>query len=420
MRIVKWVAVLLAGLALLGVAAALLLNQWLNSADFRARMERQATAALGVPVQLGALAVDIWPLPGLAADRVRLATQPPLTIQRVEVRPQWTALLAGEVELGTLVVRGAVLPQPALAALAAGLQKRDAARSSPRGAASARPVPWPQRMVLDDISWVDAHGQRITVDARARLGGDGLLDAASFKVVQGRFAGAQGELRREPAHWPLRIQVGGGQISGKLRIEPGKGGLQLLQGELQTESVEVAALTAPSRPLTGKLQAQTTLRAEYRDLGGLLDALNTQTRFTVRDALLQGLDLAQAVKSVGIHRSGSTRLDTLAGQLNTQGRAAQLNNLVATSSGLAANGNIAMATNRSLSGRITVDVATSKGTVGVPLQVGGTVDAPSVMLTQGALLGAAIGTAVAPGAGTAAGAKLGDQLGEKMRRLFGK
>jgi uncharacterized protein involved in outer membrane biogenesis len=420
MRILKWVAIVLLGLALLLGAAALALNQWLNSADFRARVEREASAALGVPLQLGALAIDLWPLPGVAADQVLLKTQPPLTIQRVEVRPQWAPLLAGRLELGTLVVRGAVLPQPAIAALAASLQKRDAARPAQKPAARSTGVPWPQRMVLDDISWVDAQGQRITVDARADLGGDGLLDAASFKVVRGRFAGARGELRREPTHWPLRVHIGGGEIGGKLQIQPGKGGLQLLQGQLQTENVEVSALTAPSNPLTGKLQAQTTLRAEYRELGGLADALTTQTRFTVRDALLAGLDLAQAVKTVGINRGGSTRLDTLAGQLHTQGRAAQLNNLVATSGGLAANGNIAMAANRSLSGRITVDVATAKGTVGVPLQVGGTVDAPSVMLTQGALLGAAIGTAIAPGAGTAAGARVGDQLGDKMKRLFGK
>ncbi len=71
-----------------------------------------------------------------------------------------------------------------------------------------------------------------------------------------------------------------------------------------------------------------------------------------------------------------------------------------------------MAPSRSLSGRITVEVATPKGPVGVPLQVGGTADSPSVMLTQEALLGIAMGSKP--------GAKLGDRMGETMRRLFGK
>ena len=104
----------------------------------------------------------------------------------------------------------------------------------------------------------------------------------------------------------------------------------------------------------------------------------------------------------------------------TQGRSVQLNNLVASSGQLSATGNVAMAPNRSLSGRITVDLASraASGAIAVPLVVGGTLDSPTVMLTQGALLGAAIGTVIAPGVGTGAGASAGDRLGEKLRGLF--
>jgi xanthine/uracil permease len=75
-----------------------------------------------------------------------------------------------------------------------------------------------------------------------------------------------------------------------------------------------------------------------------------------------------------------------------------------------------------LSGRITVDLASraAAGAVAVPLAVGGTLESPSVMLTQGALLGAAIGTLVAPGVGTGAGASFGDRMGEALRGLLGK
>jgi uncharacterized protein involved in outer membrane biogenesis len=412
MRIVKWTAIGLAALLLVLGGAVLALNQWLGSADFRTRMERQASAALGVPLQLGALSVDLWPAPGLAADQVRLQMQPAISFQRVEVRPTWGALLTGRLEPGTLVVRGAVLPQAAIAALAATLRQRDGGGVKSSQKATGAAVPWPQRAVLDDITWIDAQGQRITIDARAQLGGDGLLDAATFKIVQGRLAGATGELQRAPDHWPVRVSIGGGRITGRVQVGPGKGGLQVLQGQLQTEGVEVSALTAPSKPLTGKLQATTTLRAEYRELGALADALQTQTRFTVRDALLQGLDLARAVNAVGVNRGGSTRLDTLSGQLHTQGRAVQLNNLAATSGPLAARGDVAMTPNRSLSGRITVDVPSPRGTVSVPLQVGGTADSPSVTLTREAWLALA--------SGTSAGAKLSDQMGQTMRRLFGK
>jgi hypothetical protein len=142
----------------------------------------------------------------------------------------------------------------------------------------------------------------------------------------------------------------------------------------------------------------------------------------VHNAVVHGIDLEKAVKSVGLNRGGETHLNTLAGNVSTQGHAVQLSNLVATSGKLSANGTIAMAPNRSLNGRVTVDLASAAagGAIGVPLAVGGTLDSPSVTLTRGALVGAAIGTAIAPGLGTGAGAKLGDKLGQGLKGLFGK
>lgn len=423
-RVLKWLAAAVALLAVLLIGTAFALHRWVNTDDFRARVEREATAALGVAVKVGGLGVDVWPLPAVTVSDLRIATQPPLTLGRLEARPSWAPLAAGRLEIATLVARDVVLPQTAMGAVGAAMQKRKKTGAAARPPASAKEGSaldlLPRRAVLERVTWVDSKGTRTTFDAQARLGTDGLLDSASFKVLQGRLAGAQGELKREAARWPLRIDVGGGRIAGPLTLAPGKGGAQLLQGTLQTENVEVAALTAPSRTLTGKLQAQTTLRAEFREPGQVADALQTQTRFSVQGAVLHGLDLAQAVKTVGMSRGGETRLDTLAGQLTTQGRAAQLNNLVANSGALAATGQVAMAPGGALSGRVTVDVATAKGALGVPLAVGGTLDSPTVTLSRGALLGAAIGTAVAPGVGTGAGAKLGDRLGEGLKGLFGK
>lgn len=423
-KLLKWAAITLAAFVLLLVAVAVALQQWLRTDDFRSRMEQQASAALGVPLKLGRLSVDLWPLPAVAADDVLLQTRPALMVGRVEARPVWSGLLAQRLEIATLVVRKAVLPQAGIAALGVALQKKDKAAArpapAPQPAAGGSAPMLPRRAVLDDITWIDEKGQRLTVNAEADLGDDGLLDRAAFRIVQGRFAGTSGSVRREAGHWPLRVDIGGGRITGQLQLQPGKAaGSQVLQGQLNTENVEVSALTAPSKPLTGRLQAQTTLRSEFRELGQIADVLVTQTRFTVRDALVAGIDLQKAVQTVGLSRGGSTRLDTLAGQVNTQGKAVQLTNLVATSGALAANGAVSIAPNKALSGRVTVDLATTKGAVGVPLAVGGTIDEPSVMLTRGAMVGAAVGTLLAPGAGTAAGAMTGDRIGESLRGLFG-
>jgi hypothetical protein len=424
-KFVKWAAIVLAAFVLLLIGVAVALQQWLRTDDFRARVEQQASAALGVPLRLGRLSVDLWPLPAVAADDVLLQTRPALSVGRVEARPVWAALLSRRLEIATLVVRQAVLPQAGIAALASTMQKKEkaAARSAPPQPVSGESgfvVTVPRRVLLDDIAWINDKGQRLTVQAESDLDDAGMLRQASFRIVQGRFVGTRGSIERASDGWPLRIDIGGGHIVGKLQLGAGRAGMQLLQGQLNTDNVEVSALTAPSKALTGKLQAQTTLRAEFREPGQLADVLATQTHFTVRDALVQGIDLQKAVQTVGLSRGGNTRLDTLAGQVSTQGKSVHLTNLVATSGSLSATGNVSIAPSKAMSGRVNVALGSANSALGVPLVVGGTTDDPSVTLTRGALVGAAVGTLLMPGAGTAAGATTGDKIGETLKGLFGK
>jgi hypothetical protein len=258
------------------------------------------------------------------------------------------------------------------------------------------------------------------MNAEMNLGSDGLLDAAEFDIVQGRFMGTRGSMRRKGEQWPVRVDIGGGQITGNVQLQPTRTvGLLQLHGQLTTENVEVSALTSPGRPITGRLQARTTLRAQFRDIGQLADALNTETRFTVRDAVLQGIDLQKAVQTIGLSRGGKTQMDSLAGTVTTQGRSVHLTNLAATSGLLVATGNVSIAANKALSGKVVVDLTGGIGAVGVPLVVGGTTDDPSMMLTRGAMVGAAIGTVIMPGAGTAAGVTAGDKIGDSLKGLFG-
>ncbi|HZY17406.1 MAG TPA: hypothetical protein VFE82_02940 [Ramlibacter sp.] len=367
--------------------------RWASSDDFRGRAQQAASQALGVPVQLGRIEVALWPSIAVALRDVRVQTQPALTLEQIDATPQWPALLAGRPALDALVVRNAVLPQQGLVALAAGLQK-------PSTTPTAAPV-LPRRILLDRVTWVDATGQRLTVDAEVAFGDQPLPHSARVDIVGGRYAGAKARLQREADAWQLRADIGGGTVRGPLRLAPQRAGGWRLSGELVTEKVEVSALTAPSRPLTGKLDARTTLQADFRDAGALADAMRTQTRFTVRQAVVHGIDLAQAVRTLGISRDGQTQLDTLTGQVATQGKLVHMTNLVATSGSLAANGQVTLAPDLALSGRV---VASLAGALGVPLQVAGTLDAPSVS-PAGLSIPAAEG--------------LGDRIGKGLKGLFG-
>jgi hypothetical protein len=442
----------LAAVLVVLVALAWGLTQWLDSADFRARAQAQASAAAGVAVTLDGLSVQLWPQPAVAVTQLAIATRPAIRVAELQVRPDWWALLRGEAAIRSLVVRDARVPQQAIAALAALSQAKQAksrkTQPGPEADGLGEVARWlPRTTELERVTWVPPEGEPLTVNARWVLDEQAWPERLDAEVLEGRLQGARLALRPmdDPAAtraWRLNLAVGGGTVSGPLRVvapaaQTGgaekadqaqsaaapKPGLWRLSGEWRTQGVEVSALTAPSKPLLGTLEADTRVLAEVRNPADLASTLTTQTRFTVRNAKLNGIDLVRAVKTVGLNRGGQTPLDTLSGLVVTRGQAVQLNQLVAVSGALSATGAVAISPARQLSGRVSVSLAAGaigSSAVGVPLEVGGTLDKPEVTLTRAALIGAAIGTAVMPGVGTGAGAGVGGQLGERLKGLFGK
>jgi hypothetical protein len=413
-------AALILLLALLVVGLGL--QHWVRSDAVRERIEREAATALGVGVQIERVGLTFWPLPGVALDGVQLRTRQPLKAGRIELRPAWTSLLLGRPAVATLVVRRAELPQKGIDALLASLQSLPRLDAAPQAGSVWALLP--RRTVLDDLRWIDSQGQAVVVYAEARLDSDALPGWLRLELVQGRLQGARVELRRDgERYWDLAVQVAGGSVRGRLELQPpARAGAEFaLLGELTTREVEVSLLTAPApgeaaraaQPLSGRLEASTTLSARARQPSELPDVLQTQSKFTVRGAVLQGVDLAKAVKTAGVSRGGKTPLDTLSGQVMTRGAAIELQNLAASSGALGATGQVSVSPSGRLGGRVTVELA---GAVGVPLAVGGTMEAPEVQLTTGARIGAALGTVLMPGLGTGAGASVGGKLGE----FFGK
>jgi hypothetical protein len=421
-RALKWLFALVALFVVLVVAIAFALNMWVGSDDFRVRVAREISSAAGVPVELGALHVDVFPLPGVSVDRVQVKSNPPLSFERIEARPVWAGLATRKLEIATLYVRNAVVPQDAIAAVSAAYRKAHPEDKKKPKPAEGGGVTLPQRIVLEQVTWVDTKGQRNVVDATARMDDDGLPHHIDFAVTQGRWQGVQAKLERVEKNWTLDGKIGGGTIRGRFQSGKSARNDPMLTGELDTKEVEVSYFTAPSKTMTGRLEAHTDLQANLRDLGAVADVLQTQSKFTIHNAVVHGIDLKQAVKTVGLNRGGETRLDTLAGQLVTHGRAAELRNLVASSGALSATGNVNMSAEKALSGSVNVNLAEKvAGTaLGVPLVVGGTLDSPSVTLSRSALAGAAIGTLIAPGVGTAGGASAGDKVGNALKGLFGK
>lgn len=214
-RVFKWLLAVLLLLGLLLVAALFAVQHWIGTEDFRSRVMQEAGQALGVGVGIERIDVTVWPLPALVLEQIEFKTRSALTLDRLEVRPDWSELLQGRVAASTLIVRRAVLPQSAVDALVAVLQKRKRnALQGPGMDADALARYLPQRIVLDDVTWVDAKGAGITVQADVRLSTDALPQDLQLEILKGRLQGTRLSLQREGLAWDVTLQVAGGEREG--------------------------------------------------------------------------------------------------------------------------------------------------------------------------------------------------------------
>lgn len=439
-RIGQWLLLAFVLTSVLLSVALFLLHRWVGTDDFRSRVQAQASEVAGRDVRLQAVSVDVWPLPAVVLSRVEVATQPAIRIARIEVRPVLAALLSGRLELSTLLVRQADLSQAAMDDLRSAQQPARSPQAGQRGprdpVADVVQVVVPRRVVVDSATWRSRSGSATTFNADARLDPRGLPDELKLTVLAGALQGTRLSVQRiaSQREWDVDLEIAGGTVKGRLELPQQPAQALAPSGQFETRNVELGVLLRAQQleqgagaadlraAMGGKLEASTTLRARSADWGGLLEGMQTESRFVVHQAVVHGIDLAKAVRSVGLSRGGVTRLDTLAGQVRTRGRAVELRNLQASSGALSAGGQVTISPDRQLQGRIDVNLgAKVVGTaVGVPLLVEGTLDKPELRLTRAALAGAAIGTLIMPGVGTGAGATLGEKISDGLKGLFGK
>jgi len=183
----------------------------------------------------------------------------------------------------------------------------------------------------------------------------------------------------------------------------------VVSGDLALTRLDLAALlgalSMKSR-ITGRLDAKPRFSIHVESA----DTLHLQGPFDVHAAVLHGVDVQAAASVVKQgNDKGETRFDQLSGQLAVNGKTYRYTNLKATSGALAVRGNVALSPSKALSGKVYAQLEALGAAAEVPLNVGGTLDAPVIAPTAASMAGAAVGTAVlGPVLGTSVGAKIGD------------
>lgn len=409
----------LALLLLLGGAGLWLASRLPSGEELARQAEQEFERRFGIGLQIGQAHWQWRPAPELVFADVRTRQSAPITLARITARPQLRPLLDRQIALDEVTVHDVHLPSASVRAF----RGREARADDPAPGAHWRPAALPlARFVFSQLRWVDRRGIELAYAGRIDFD-PGWLPRTAVLQRPGASPEAQLRLTREaseaagPTHaWQVQADVGGGSWQGRAQLrEPAQqDGPMRLSADLQLRDVDVAQLvsTFGRKPaLQGRASGRTTLQAEGHRPGELLRSLQTRTDFRVAPATLLRFDLARTVRTLGQERAGQTPLDELSGSLQTQaterGVRLRYRDLHARSGVLTGQGQLQVF-NRQLQGRLAIDLV--DGVVGMPLQLGGTLDAPQLGFSGGALAGAAAGTAVSPGLGTALGARLGQKL----------
>jgi uncharacterized protein involved in outer membrane biogenesis len=408
-----------AAVLLLGAGALLLHLLLPDDAQFATELSERFERASGIGLRVGAAHWALRPAPVVVLEDLATAQPSPIQVRRIVLHPRLDALWTHRLAIASLEVEGAVLPSTSVHAFRGRWAVQDDPAHALPGAWALAAIPV-ERVELRELTWIDRQGIALAYDA------NGVFDAGwrpREAVVWRPEIAPPARIRivREPGQdrWRVTTEVGGGSWNGEAELGAGAAGRLRLTAALAPQDVDVASLLRSfgrHAPLEGRLAGQTSLDAEGSDFAELLRSLHTRTRFTVAPATLTGVDLARAVRSAGISRGGQTPLDSLTGTVDTRftdrGVELRYSGLKARSGVLTASGS-ATVLDRRLQGEAAVDIV--DGVVGMPLKLGGTLDAPELSLTGGALTGAAVGTAVLPGVGTALGARIGQQV----EQMFG-
>lgn len=404
--------------------------------DYRPQIEQLLSERIKEPVRLKSLRLAGLPLPHLIIEGVEIG-KADVKVGKITVTPDLLSLLTDTKVIRNVEVSALVINQNAIDRLPLWI------KTDPK----AKPADFTvlvRSVSLDDAMLKLQKTSFGPFDARIDISSSGQPERADITARDGRFkatikpAGKKFNIEVQAKNWRLpagppihfdellvrgtatldeanlpeiKARLYSGEVSGQMTLGWQKG-LQLKGAYVVSglELRELVPLFSPKTKLSGRLTAKPVFSANAANAEQLKNALRLETPFDIRDGVLDGIDIQKAATSlITRDSSGQTRFDVLSGHFAMERGTQRVTDLKVASGSLAADGNVTIAPNKALSGRINAQVKMGGlAAASVPLNISGTVDSPLALPTGAAMTGAAIGTAILPGAGTAAGAKVGD------------
>ena len=394
-----------------------------------------ASEKLRQPVTMEDLRLHLLPTPRVVANHITIGKRDQILIGEVEIVPELWPALTGDWTIRLIRADKVAIDHSAF--------------DIPRGMSKAKSAGEPvlvRRVLLTQVKLNHARIELPQFDIDVRMGAGLQVSEARFEARDGSFRLLVEPTGKDaavvtlnarswtlPVGTPLRFdtlvaegvvrgeqlelariegELYGGRIAGSARVEWGK--QWSLSGRAKLAGVDLQpvqqAMGKPGK-LSGRLKADAVFSSRARQPGELRQALVLDGPFDVAGGAYKGVDLSKAGELSGKAAAGdTTTFQELKGNLELRGEHVKLNQLCVRSPKVVAGGNVEVAPDKKLSGRLDVSMAQTGGIVGVPVSLGGTTDDPTLLPTKGYLIGAAIGTVLLPVIGTSIGSSLGGRI----------
>jgi len=428
------------GVALGILAAVAAAAPWIVPlSGFIRTIEARASTDLGQSVHIGGLRLHLLPFPQLSISDLTAGDAAELRVERVIIRPSLLHLFADVKVVEEIKVQRVSVSDRFVRGLA-------------RRSGSREPVALRVRCIRFEDAELKFAGFRLAdlagsvrfdpsgriVEIRATHQNDRLALAAvpsgntfAVKVSARNWTSPVGPAikferlafnavltRRAMVMQEVSARLYGGSVSGPLRVS-WDGGWSIA-GSFDVEGVEVQPLASllSYGAISGRLRAAPTFSARAAKPQALLANLQLDSEFSVTEGILSRVDLEAAAKNPFRQNAapdGQTRFDALSGHVVVDAQGYHFSPLHVASGFLDASGDLSVARDHQLDGRIEIALKGTGSLIGVPLRVTGTVQTPSVLPTKGAVAGVLAGSVLLPGIGTAIGLKAG-QLTENLFR----
>lgn len=373
-------------------------------------VEAAFSRSIGRPVKIGAMRVDVYPVPGLILADVRAGVEKQeLLIGEIRLQPDLTTVFSLRKNFRKATLRGLDLPLESVAGMPGifsslaneenpvgvgqiylektdvsfgGLALRDIeadVRLDPTGVMQSLDMRTPDRS-LNVVAVPVGQGVDLAVEAyswRPFQDSTLVLDSASFK---GKLANGMLAIDR------IELRLLDGVIQGNAEIRADA--KANLSGEIRFERINTSRLgdaLGIGKRFAGETAGKMGFSATSDTWPTIFSSIRAEGDFTIQRGSISGIDLAEAVRRVSETpvQGGVTSFEQLSGRMRLTPEKNQFSRLVINSGLMQSTGHLDVAKSRELSGRLELQMKGSVNQTRVPVLIDGTLDSPTVQARRG-------------------------------------